>query len=231
MNWWEATGDALRLLASGDRELWITIVTSLKVSLTAILVAAPFSIPAGYFLLTGRFRGRQTLIVLVQTLLSFPTVVVGLLLYLLLSRAGPLGNLHWLFSQKAMILGQIVIAIPMLTAFTHAAVQGVDQAVREAAASLGAGRWRLMVTTLRAARFGIVAALSAAFGRIVSEVGCALMVGGNIAGFTRTIPTAIALETSKGEFAQGIALGLVLLVLAFCVNAALSVMQATSRRA
>ncbi len=226
----ENTQQALFLLLSADAKLWASIGVSLRVSLTAVLIAAPFGIPAGYLLHNGRFPGRQVLIVLAQTLLSFPTVVVGLLLYLLLSRGGAFGNLQWLFTQKAMMLGQFIIALPMLVTFSYTAVQAVDPAIREAAASLGAGHVRLMVTTLRAARIGIAAALSAAFGRIVSEVGCALMVGGNIAGLTRSIPTAIATETSKGDFAQGIALGSVLLVLAFGINAGLALTQGYCRR-
>jgi len=146
-------------------------------------------------------------------------------LYLVLSRRGPLGAWQLLFTPEAMILGQIVIALPVLAAFTLAAVQGADPRIRDTALSLGAARMRAACTLLFETRFAIFAAVCQGFGRVISEVGCALMVGGNIAGSTRTITTAIALETSKGDFSQGIALGFVLLVLAVGVNVALAVLQ------
>ncbi len=222
---WDATGAAFGLLFSGDAELWRTISISLRVSLIALVIATPFAIWSGYVLATGRFRGRRPLIVLLQSALSFPTVVVGLILYLLFTRRGPLGDFHLLFTQDAMIIGQALIAFPVLAAFTVAAVQGADPRIRETALSLGATRWQAALTLLREVRFGVTASLLNGFGRVISEVGCAMMVGGNIAGVTRSIPTAIALETSKGEFAQGIALGMVLLLLALGVNIILSLLQ------
>jgi tungstate transport system permease protein len=164
-------------------------------------------------------------VVTVQSLLSFPTVVVGLVLYMLLSRQGPLGGWQLLFTQDAMILGQAILAFPILTAFTLSAVQGADPRVHETAIGLGAGAWRAALTTLNEVRFAVMAAVLNGFGRAVSEVGCALMIGGNIAGLTRNITTAIALETSTGEFAQGIALGFVLMLFALGVNAALAYLQ------
>lgn len=222
---WDATTAAFRLLFSGDAELWRTIFVSLRVSLIALLIATPFAIWSGYVLAIGRFRGRRPLIVLLQSTLSFPTVVVGLVLYLLFTRRGPLGNFQLLFTQDAMIIGQALIAYPVLAAFTLAAVQGADARIRETALSLGANRWQAAITLLREVRFGVTASVLNGFGRVISEVGCAMMVGGNIAGVTRNIPTAIALETTKGEFAQGIALGVVLLVLALGVNIVLSSLQ------
>ena len=221
----DATRAAFRLLFSGDPEMWGIIAVSLRVSLTALAVAAPLAVAAGYGLAVGRFHGRRALIVTLQALLSFPTVVVGLVLYLVLSRRGPLGAWQLLFTPEAMILGQIVIALPVLAAFTLAAVQGADPRIRDTALSLGAARMRAACTLLFETRFAIFAAVCQGFGRVISEVGCALMVGGNIAGSTRTITTAIALETSKGDFSQGIALGFVLLVLAVGVNVALAVLQ------
>jgi tungstate transport system permease protein len=221
----DATREAFRLLFAGDPELWGIVAVSLRVSLTALAVASPLAIAAGYALAVGRFRGRRALIVALQALLSFPTVVVGLVLYLVLSRRGPLGAWQLLFTPEAMIIGQIVIALPVLAAFTLAAVQGADTRIRDTALSLGATRTRAACTLLFETRFAIFAAVCQGFGRVISEVGCALMVGGNIAGSTRTITTAIALETSKGDFSQGIALGFVLLVLAFGVNIALAVLQ------
>ena len=221
----DATRDAFRMLFSGDPEMWGIIAVSLRVSLTALAVAAPLAVAAGYGLAVGRFHGRRALIVTLQALLSFPTVVVGLVLYLVLSRRGPLGAWQLLFTPEAMIIGQIVIALPVLAAFTLAAVQGADPRIRDTALSLGAARTRAACTLLFETRFAIFAAVCQGFGRVISEVGCALMVGGNIAGSTRTITTAIALETSKGDFSQGIALGFVLLVLAVGVNVALAVLQ------
>jgi tungstate transport system permease protein len=222
---WDATRGAFGLLLSGDAELWRTIFISLRVSLIALLIATPVAIWAGNVLATGRFRFRRALIVVLQSTLSFPTVVVGLILYLLFTRRGPLGDFHLLFTQDAMIIGQALIAFPVLAAFTLAAIQGADPRIRETALSLGASRWHAALTLLREVRFGVTASVLNGFGRVISEVGCAMMVGGNIAGVTRNIPTAIALETSKGAFAQGIALGAVLLVLALGVNIVLSSIQ------
>jgi tungstate transport system permease protein len=225
MDWLTTTQQAFRLLFSGDRDLWAIIFVSLKVSVVAMLFAAPLAILLGYWLATTRFRGRTLLIVLNQGLLAAPTVVIGLMLYLLLSRQGIFGSLHLLFTRKAMVLGQILIALPVLVAFTLSAVQGADPRVRETTVSLGATPVRTAWTTLTEVRFGVMAAVFSAFGRVVSEIGCSLMVGGNIAGLTRNIPTAIALQTSRGEFAEGIALGFMLLAVALSVNVSLAVLQ------
>jgi tungstate transport system permease protein len=221
----DTTREAFRLLFSGDPVLWGIVWVSIKVSVVALILAGPLAVVAGFLLAQVAFPGRRLLVILVQAFQSFPTVVVGLLLYLLLSRQGPLGALHLLFTQPAMILGQMVIVFPVLAAYTLTAVQGADPRAYETAASLGAGRLRAAMTTLWEVRFGVMAAVFIGFGRIISEIGCSLMVGGNIAGLTRNIPTAIALETSKGEFAQGVALGIVLVVLALSVNVALAAVQ------
>jgi len=225
MNLLDALADALQLLASGDAALWAIVWVSLRTTLCALLLATPLAIVAGYALAVHDFRGRRVTVWLLQAALSLPTVLVGLLLYLLLSRHGPAGVLHWLFTQYGMVLGQVIIVLPVLAAFTLAAVQGADPRLRETAIALGARGPRVMFTVLREVRFGVAAALINGFGRVISEVGCAMMVGGNIEGATRTITTAIALETSKGEFAQGIALGAVLVLLALAVNAALLLLQ------
>ena len=221
----EAFGLAVALLFSGDAALWQIIGTSLKTSMAGLLLATPPAVMLGYAIASHRFRGRRLLIWLAQAALSIPTVLIGLLLYLLLSRHGPLGGLQWLFSQTGIITGQCLIAIPVLLAFTLAAVQAADPRYAETAIAHGASRWRVMASVLHEVRFGVMAAVISGFGRVISEVGCALMVGGNIAGETRTITTAIALETSKGEFAQGIALGLVLIVVALLMNGALMLAQ------
>lgn len=220
-----ATAAALRLLWNGDAALWQIIGVSLMVSLGGLLLATPPAVLLAYLVASHAFPGRRALVVVLQALLSFPTVVVGLILYMLLTRNGPLGNLQWLFTQKAMILGQAAIAFPVLAAFTLAAIQAADPRLRETALVLGAGRMRTMGTVLFECRFAVGAAIVNGFGRVISEVGCALMVGGNIAGVTRNITTAIALETSKGEFAQGIALGIMLLIFALAVSIVLALLQ------
>ncbi|MCB1931687.1 ABC transporter permease [Accumulibacter sp.] len=226
----DATYAALRLLFSADPELWGIVGVSLSVTLRAMLIAMPLGIGSGYLLATLRFPGRRALIVVIQGLLASPTVVVGLLLYLLLSRQGIFGQLHLLFTQTAMVAGQALIALPVLTAFSLSALQGADPRARETAVALGASAPRIGWTMLVEVRFALMAAVCNAFGRIVSEIGCSLMVGGNIAGVTRNIPTAIALETSKGDFAQGIALGIVLLVVALGINSAFAFFQGESRQ-
>jgi len=221
----DPTREAFRLLFTGDARLWQIIWTSLWCSTVAIALIAPPSIGLGFLIARVAFPGRRALVVLMQALLSFPTVVVGLVVYMLLSRQGPLGFLKLLFTPQAMIIGYMVIALPVLVVFALSAVQGADPRVYETARGLGARKFRAAITTLFEVRFGVMAAIFNGFGRVVSEVGCSIMVGGNIAELTRNIPTAIALETSKGEFAQGIALGFVLIVLAIGVNVALAWMQ------
>jgi tungstate transport system permease protein len=221
----EAIRGAFALFLAGDAALWRIIWISVKTALVGLLLATPIAIAAGYMLAAHRFPGRRVVIWLAQAALSLPTVLIGLLLYLLLSRHGPLGSLQWLFAQPGVIAGQFLIAMPVLIAFTLAAVQAADPRYAETAIAHGASNWRVMMTVLHEARFGVMAAIISGFGRVISEVGCALMVGGNIAGETRTITTAIALETSKGEFAQGIALGMVLVAIALMMNGALMLLQ------
>ncbi len=221
----QAIRDAFALLLSGDPALWTIIWVSVKTSLIALLIAAPFAVYLGYTIASRNFFGRRIVVWLSQAALSLPTVLIGLLLYLLLSRQGPLGSLQWLFTQNGIILGQALIATPVLVAFTLAAVQAADPRLRETALTLGASRWRVMWTVLHETRFGVMAAVITGFGRVIAEVGGAMMIGGNIEGVTRTITTAIALETSKGEFAQGIALGVVLMAIALVLNALLMLAQ------
>jgi tungstate transport system permease protein len=227
----DATLGAFALLFTGDAALWNIIWVSLKTSLIGLVVATPPAVALGYLIAMHRFPGRRVAIWLAQAALSLPTVLIGLLLYLLLSRHGVLGGLQWLFSQPGIVLGQFVIALPVLVAFTLVAVQAADPRYAETAITLGASRWRVMATLLYEVRFGVMAAVISGFGRVISEVGCALMVGGNIEGQTRTITTAIALETSKGEFAQGIALGIVLVSIALLMNGALMLLQGEAHMA
>ncbi len=227
----DATQAAFGLLFSGDAVLWRIVWISLKTSIVGLLIAAPIAVLIGYVIATREFTGRRIVIWIAQAALSLPTVLIGLLLYLLLSRQGPFGSLQWLFTQSGVILGQILIVLPVLIAFTLSAVQAADPRLAETAIVHGASRWRVMLTVLHEVRFGVMAAVINGFGRVISEVGCAMMVGGNIAGETRTITTAIALETSKGEFAQGIALGIVLVAFALLINAGMMLLQGDTRPA
>jgi tungstate transport system permease protein len=221
----DATARAFALLASGDAALWQIVWVSVKTALSGLLLATPPAVVLGYLIAMHRFPGRRIALWLAQAALSLPTVLIGLLLYLMLSRSGPLGGLAWLFSQPGIIAGQFLIGLPVLLAFTLAAVQALDPRYAETALAHGASPVRVMASVLHEARYGVMAAVISGFGRVISEVGCALMVGGNIEGQTRTITTAIALETSKGDFAQGIALGIVLVTLALAMNGVLVLLQ------
>ena len=221
----EATLRALHLLFAGDSALWNIIGVSFSVSVRAILIATPLAMMLAFLLAYARFPARLPLISTLQSLQSIPTVVVGLLIYMLFSRRGLLGELHLLFTQGAMVIGQIVIAFLFVVPMSHGVLAAADRRAWETARTLGAPPWRAMITVMRELRFGLLAVAIAAFARIVTEVGTSIMVGGNIENFTRNIPTAIALETSKGEFAQGIALGLVLLALALLLNVFLGMLQ------
>ena len=213
-----ATIDAFKLLISFDPELWQIIWVSYSVSIRAIIIAAPLAIITAYILAFHQFAFRRTLILLLETWLALPAVVVGLTLYMLLSRSGPLGDWQLLFTQTAMVVGQIILAFPIIAAMTFAVFKGCDERIRETAVTFGLPEYKAMMITIRELRFGILAAVVAGFGRIIAEVGCALMVGGNILNYTRNMTTAIALETTKGSFTSGIALGMVLLLTALSLN-------------
>lgn len=216
---------AVAMIAAFDPEVVHAVWTSVFTSGVAIILAAALGIPAGAFLGLGRFAGRRAALVVLNTLMALPTVVVGLVVYGLLSRQGPLGAWGLLFTPTAMIIGQTVLAAPIVANYTVAAVAGADPRIMSTALTLGAGRlqgaWQLLLEV----RFGVMAAIVAGFGRVVAEVGVAMMLGGNIRNYTRTMTTAIALETSKGEFAFGLALGIVLLVVALIVNLFLNLLQ------
>jgi tungstate transport system permease protein len=209
---------ACGLIFSLDREVLGIALLSLRVSAMATFLASVAGIPIGFIIGTEVFFGKRILITLFNTLMAFPTVVVGLLLYTLISRQGPLGTLGLLFTPWAMVIGQFILATPIIVALTISATQGIDPRVRLTALSMGANRFQSAWTVLSEARFALISAVIAGFGRVITEVGCALMVGGNIRGYTRTMTTAIALETAKGEFAFSLALGFILLMVAFCVN-------------
>ncbi|MGB1310559.1 MAG: ABC transporter permease [Leucothrix sp.] len=217
--------EALVLLISGDRQLWEIIGISFSVSGMAILIAVIPAMSIGFLLAFHNFWGRRFLIAIFNTLLSVPAVVIGLTFYLLLSKQGPLGDMRLLFTQTAMVIGQIALCFPLLVAMSHTAFQSIERRAWETAITLGQSSLGALYLVVREARFALMAAVLAAFGRIIAEVGASMMLGGNILHYTRNIPTAIALETSKGEFAQGIALGIVLLVLAFILNGLLHIFQ------
>lgn len=225
MSLWQTTLDALTLLVSLDRELWEIVAVSFSVSLTAISFVILPAILLSFLLAHANFRGKWFLLSLINTLQAVPTVVIGLLLYMLLSRAGPMGNLDILFTQKAMVVGQMMIGFPVLVSMMHGALQSSDRRAIETSITLGASIARIATTMIWEARFPLMAASIAAFSRIVTEVGCSMMVGGNIMGLTRNIPTAIAMESHKGAFAQGVALGIVLLSLALILNFFLTSMR------
>lgn len=216
---------ALALLFSADAEVYGIALLTFKVAVVATVIACGLGIPAGFVLANRPFWGRRVALTVVNTALAFPTVVVGLLLYGLLSRRGPLGGLGWLYTWQAIVVGDVLLAFPIAAALSAAAVQGVDPRVRRTALTLGAGQWRAAWTVAREARFALAAVITAAFGQVVAEVGAAMIVGGNIRGETRTLTTAVALYTAQGDFGLALALGLVLLVLALLVNVALQVLQ------
>ncbi len=214
----EGLGGGVRLLWTLDPEVYAIAWVSLRVSLVAVACAAVPALPAGLLIGLGRFPGRRALIVACNTLMALPTVVVGLLVYGLLSRQGALGFLDLLYTPSAMVLAQAILAFPLVAALVIAAVASQDARVHLTALTLGASPWRARGVVLREARLAVMAAFCAAFGRVLTEVGAAIMVGGNIRHYTRTLTTAITLETAKGEFAQGMALGVILLALALAVN-------------
>jgi len=220
-----ALEEAGRLIAAFDAKLMEIVFLSLRVSLTAVVIASVLGLPLGAAIAVGRFPGRQALIVILNALMGLPPVVVGLLVYLMLSRAGPLGQLGILFTPAAMVVAQTILILPIVAALSRQVIEDAWQEYREQLKSLGAGPMSSALTLLWDTRYSLVTIVLAGFGRAAAEVGAVMIVGGNIDGVTRVMTTAIALETSKGEFAQGVALGIVLIVLALAVNVALSAVQ------
>jgi tungstate transport system permease protein len=216
---------AVNLIVSFDPALYEIIFLSLQVSGIALAISIVIGVPIGAALGLSRIRARGFITVLLYTGMGLPPVVVGLFVYLFLSRSGPLGFLGWLFSTNAMIVAQVIIAFPLVSGLTMTAVQGVDPALRLQVRSLGATRWQETWAVLREARIGVVAAIVAAFGGIISEVGAVMLVGGNIDGKTRVLTTAIVLNTRQGAFDSAIALGIILLTLAFLANVAMLQLQ------
>lgn len=225
MTFGDAFRSALRLLLTLDPHVLEAAGVSLRVALLATLFAAAAGIPIGFCVAARRFPGRRAVEVALKTLTAFPTVVVGLLVYTLLSRRGPFGALGLLYTPSAMVIGSTILVTPLLAALTMAVVGGADPRIEDTALTLGASRVGAALTVLAELRRGMVAAVVTGFGRLIAELGIALMVGGNILGRTRTMTTAIALETSKGEFALGFALGLILLAIALAVNVGVAALE------
>ena len=220
---------ALALVISMDPEMLEIVSVSVKVSATSTLLASAVGIPLGFAVSLNHFRGKQMLITVLNTLLALPTVVIGLFVYAFISRRGILGVLDLLYTQKAMVIGQVILIVPVVAVFTIAAVSRIDDRYRKTAKTLGADTWQATVAVAREARFGLAAAVIAAFGRVIAEVGISMMLGGNAKGFTRTMTTAMALEYDKGQFTLAVALGLVLLALAFGINLLFHFFQGKTR--
>ena len=216
---------ALHLLVSADPALWSIVARSLAVSGLACLLACALGLPFGAWIGVARFPLRGTVLALVNTLLAVPSVVVGLLVYLLLSRSGPLGYLGWLFSFKAMVLAQSVLVLPVVVALARQQVEDAEMAHGEQLRSMGAGAGLRSLLLAWDERYALLTVVLAAFGRAVSEVGAVMIVGGNVEGFTRVMTTAIALETSKGDLPLALALGLVLLAVVLLLNALVALLR------
>jgi tungstate transport system permease protein len=221
---------AISLLLSGDADTWRIILLSLRVTGLALLISATVGVPLGALLGLRAFPGRGLVVALVYTGMGLPPVVAGLLIYLLLSRAGPLGALGWLFTPRAMVAAQTIISLPLIAGLTSAAVQGVDPALRLQVRSLGATPGQVMRAVLWEARAGVLVAVLAGFGSIISEVGAVMLVGGNIQGETRVLTTAIVLETRTGAFDRALALAAVLLAITFLINALVLRLQGPLQR-
>jgi tungstate transport system permease protein len=216
---------AFSLIVQLDRELLSIILLSLEVSVSALVIASSLGIPAGSILGLKKFRGRGFIISLSNTFMGLPPVVVGLFVYLLLSRRGPLGFMALLYTPSAMITAQTILVFPIVTSLCHSAVISVDPIIRQAAVTLGATPFQTALTIIKEARYGILSGVIAGLGRAMGEVGAILIVGGNIAGYTRVMTTTIALETDKGNFELALALGIILLIISLMINIGLHLIQ------
>jgi len=216
---------AFSLIFYLDHELLSIIFLSLRVSGAALIIAIAAGLPIGVLAGLKRFRGRGLVISILNTFMGLPPVVVGLFLYLLLSRRGPLGFLALLYSPSAMIIAQSILAFPIVAALSHSAIIKIDPLIKQASLTLGATHFQVTTTIVKEARYGIMAGVIAAFGRVMAEVGAILIVGGNIAGYTRVMTTTIALETDKGNFELALALGIILLMLSLVINMVLYLIQ------
>ena len=216
---------AIRLILSMDEQTWSAALTTMRLTTLSMFCTLVIGIPLGFMLGYFDFPGRRTLRTIVETMLAMPTVVVGLLVYAFISNRGPFGEWRLLFTGKGMAIGQTILALPIMIALSANAVESLEERLRLTLRTLGASGWRMALTCLHECRFALLVAAVTAYGRIVAEVGVSMMLGGNIKWHTRTITTAITLETGKGDFALGIALGLLLLAMSFALNAGLSFLR------
>jgi tungstate transport system permease protein len=214
----ESLHRAVELVLTGDPEVYFIAWLSLRLSLSSVLIASLIGLPLGFVLGLRPFRARKLIVAALNTLMALPTVVVGLFVYVLISRSGPLGFMGLLFSPEAVIVGQTILCLPIIVSLVYSALSRTDRRLPETLVTLGASPSQLFWMVLREARVAILSALLAGFGRLIGEVGVSMMLGGNIRWYTRTLTTAIALETSKGESEQALALGVILLLIALAVN-------------
>jgi tungstate transport system permease protein len=214
----DAFNQAMRHLIQGDKEIWWTIAVSLNFSFWSTLIAVVPGVPAGAALFLGRFRGKRMAVAGVNAVMAVPTVVVGLFVYSLISRSGPLGKLGLLYAPGGVVAGQVLLALPLVVAMTYTGLQKLDPRYRETLLTLGAGPMHRLAAIIREGRFVILQTVLAAFGRVTGEVGVSMMLGGNIRWYTRTMTTTIALDAGKGEFERALALGVILLALALAIN-------------
>lgn len=226
---WDGIKQAARLLIDLDREVLSIAWLSLRLSGVATIISLIIGLPLGTFLALRRFRTRRIWMSVTNTGMALPPVVVGLVVSILLWRSGPLGSLGLIFTPAAIVIAQVIIAVPITTGLTVAALQQLDPRLRLQLLGLGASRWQMVWHLWREARLPLLAALMAAFGAVISEVGAVLMVGGNIRGYTRVLTTAVVLETGRGEFAPALALSIILLFLAFLVNSIFTWIQQRSK--
>jgi tungstate transport system permease protein len=216
---------AFFLIVNLDAELLGIIFLSLNVSGVALIIATVVGLPVGSLTGLKKFPGRGLIVSILNTFMGLPPVVVGLFLYLLLSRSGPLGFLALLYSPTAMIIAQSILAFPIVTSLSHSAIVSIDPIIKQASMTLGATPFQISLNIIKEARYGIMSGIIAGFGRVMAEVGAVLMVGGNIAGYTRVMTTTIALETDKGNFELALALGIILLTLSLFINIMLHLFQ------
>ena len=228
---WEALKEAVHLIVSLDHEVLQIAGRSLQFAATSCVISFVICLPLGSSIHFRQFRGKSLLISLIQTLFSLPTVAIGLIVYMLLSRSGPLGGLGFFLTPAAIVIGQVMLITPVMLALIISALSGVDKSVPETATALGANRFQMVIATVREARYAIMTAVIMGFGRAFSEVGISWMVGGNFDGYTRTITTAMMLETSEGNLEMALALGMILIAIALVINLALNRLQLKKQEA
>jgi tungstate transport system permease protein len=222
---WQALGRAIELIVTFDADVMEISGRSLAIAATSCSITALICLPLGSLIHFSRFRGKRLFVNIIQTFYSVPTVAIGLFVFVLFSSSGPLGGMGLMFTPAVMVIGQVILVTPVMLGLIIAALSGVDKAISETAVSLGASRFQAAIITLKHARYAVLTAVVMGFGRAIAEVGLALMVGGNIKGFTRTLTTAISLETSKGDIELALALGMVLILIALAINLTLNRLQ------